>query len=63
MDATNTPSSPGAPKLLDPVRERIRAKHCSIRTETQYVQWIRRYIVFHNKRHPWEMGAVEVEAF
>lgn len=63
MDATNTPASTNPPKLLDQVRERIRTKHYSIRTETQYVQWIRRYILFHGKRHPREMGAAEVEAF
>ncbi len=58
MPNQNTP-----PKLLDQVRDRIRVKHYSIRTETQYVQWIKRFILFHNKRHPQEMGAVEVEAF
>jgi site-specific recombinase XerD len=63
MDATNTPPSATPPKLLDQVRERIRTKHYSIRTETQYVQWIRRFILFHGKRHPKEMGAAEVEAF
>ena len=57
---TNTPSSP---KLLDQVRERLRLKHYSIRTEHQYVQWARRFILFHQKRHPAEMGAAEVEAF
>ncbi len=59
---SNTPPAP-APKLLDLVRERIRVKHYSIRTETSYVQWIKRFILFHNKRHPREMGAAEVEAF
>jgi integron integrase len=58
----STPSAP-APKLLDLVRDRIRVKHYSIRTETSYVQWIKRFILFHNKRHPREMGAPEVEAF
>ena len=52
-----------APKLLDAVRERIRFKHYSIRTERNYVDWIRRFILFHGKRHPREMGAPEVEAF
>ena len=51
------------PKLLDLVRDRIRVKHYSVRTETQYIQWIRRFILFHGKRHPREMGAQEVEAF
>jgi hypothetical protein len=50
-------------KLLDRVREAIQLKHYSIRTEESYVNWIRRYILFHNKRHPNEMGATEVEAF
>lgn len=61
--STEITPPPDAPKLLDQVRTLIRAKHYSIRTETQYVQWIRRYILFHNKRHPREMGAVEVNAF
>ncbi|HQT31153.1 MAG TPA: integron integrase [Thiobacillus sp.] len=51
------------PKLLDQVRDRIRVKHYSIRTETQYVQWVRRFILFHDKKHPRDMGAPEVEAF
>ena len=42
MQAVNTPS-PDSPKLLDQVRDRIRVKHYSIRTETQYVQWVRRF--------------------
>lgn len=62
MENPNTPLAT-SPKLLDRVRDKIRVKHYSIRTETQYIQWIRRYIFFHGKRHPREMGAVEVEAF
>lgn len=58
-----TPQTTPQPKLLDQVRDRLRVKHYSIRTETQYLQWIRRFILFHGKRHPREMGAVEVEAF
>lgn len=50
-------------KLLDQVRDAIRLKHYSIRTENAYVDWIRRYILFHNKRHPATLGAPEVEAF
>ena len=50
-------------KLLDQVRDAIRVKHYSIRTEEAYVAWIRRYILFHNKRHPREMGVSEIEAF
>ena len=51
------------PKLLDQVRAKVRLKHYSIRTETQYVHWVKRFIVFHGKRHPKDMGAAEVEAF
>ena len=58
-----TPVAPQPPKLLDQVRDRLRLKHCSIRTETQYVQWIRRFILFHDKRHPRDMGVAELEAF
>ncbi len=50
-------------RLLDQVRHRIRLKHYSIRTEQAYVDWIRRYIHFHGKRHPAAMGASEIEAF
>lgn len=63
MNNETTPLSPNPPKLLDQVRDKIRVKHYSIRTETQYVQWIKRFIFFHGKRHPKEMGAGEVEAF
>lgn len=51
------------PKLLDSVRERLRLAHYSYRTEQQYVQWIRRFILFHGKRHPAELSAEEVERF
>src|SRR2546422_888601 len=51
------------PRLLDRVRDALRARHSSRRTEKSYVAWIRRYIVFHGKRHPAEMGAVEVTQF
>ena len=57
------PETKKPPKLLDQVRERLRVKHYSIRTEQQYVQWARRFILFHDKRHPRELGAAEVEAF
>jgi integron integrase len=50
-------------RLLDQVRRRIRLKHYSIRTEQAYIDWIRRYIHFHGKRHPVAMGALEIEAF
>jgi integron integrase len=51
------------PKLLDQVKESIRTRHYSLRTEEAYVGWIRRFILFHGKRHPSEMGADEVRAF
>jgi integron integrase len=51
------------PRLLDRVRETIRARHYSRRTEKAYVAWIRRYILFHDKRHPAEMGSAEVARF
>ncbi len=51
------------PRLLDQIRNRIRLKHYSIRTEETYVEWVRRFVLFHGKRHPREMGAAEVEAF
>jgi integron integrase len=50
-------------KLLDRVREAIRTRHYSRRTEDAYVYWIRRFIVFHGRKHPSEMGAAQVEAF
>ena len=51
------------PKLLDQVRDAIRRKHYSIRTEEAYVDWVKRYILFHDKRHPREMAEAEIEAF
>ncbi len=50
-------------KLLDQVRQVLRLKHYSYETEKTYVQWIKRFILFHQKRHPEEMGKEEVEAF
>jgi integrase len=58
MDPRSQPA-----RLLDQVRNRIRLKHYSIRTEQAYVDWIRGYIYFHGKRHPAAMGAPEIEAF
>lgn len=52
-----------APNLLDRMCDKIRLKHCSIRTEQSYVQWVHRYILHHDKRHLAEMGSPEVEAF
>jgi len=51
------------PKLLDQVRSAIRVRHYSRRTEDSYVHWIRRFILFHGKRHPSEMGEREITAF
>ena len=45
------------------MRDVLRLKHYSIRTEDAYLDWIRRFILFHKKRHPKDMGRVEVEAF
>src|SRR5262245_14383981 len=50
-------------KLLERAQEIIRRKHYSIRTERAYLNWMRRYILFHHKRHPQEMGPAEIEAF
>lgn len=52
-----------APRLLDRVREAIRARHDSRRTEAVYVTWIRRYIVFQQKAHPATLGAADISAF
>src|SRR5712692_7816804 len=54
---------PHVPKLLDQVREVLRMKHYSLRTEQAYVDWIKRYIFFHNKRHPADMSEAEIRAF
>lgn len=56
------PSS-SSPKLLDQVRQRLRVKHYSIRTEEAYLNWIKRFILFHHKRHPQEMNSAEIEQF
>ena len=50
-------------KLLDQVRDKLRVKHYAIRTEQSYVDWIKRYIYFHDKTHPKDLGAQDVEAF
>lgn len=52
-----------SPRLLDQVRDRLRVKHYSLRTEDSYLHWIRRFIAFHGKKHPREMGGPQVEAF
>jgi integron integrase len=56
-------TSPKPKKLLDQLRDAIRIKHYSYSTEKTYVHWAKRYIFFHNKRHPAEMGVPEIEAF
>jgi integron integrase len=61
MPTHNTRPKPK--KLLDQMREALRIQHYAIRTEEAYIQWVRRFILFHNKRHPKEMGIPEVEAF
>ena len=49
--------------LLDAVRDAIRVRHYSIRTEESYIHWIKRFILYHNKRHPQEMGEPEITQF
>jgi integrase len=56
-------SPPQPPRLLDQLRSLLRRKHYSLRTEEAYEGWVRRFILFHGKRHPKDMGAQEVEAF
>jgi integron integrase len=60
---TAAPPQAPKPRLLDRVREAVRARHYSRRTEKTYVAWVRRYILFHGKRHPAEMGGAEVTRF
>jgi integron integrase len=59
------PSAPSAPKpnLLDHIRTAVRTRHYSLRTEKTYVEWAKRFVIFHGMRHPRSMGKVEVEAF
>jgi integron integrase len=54
---------PKPPKLLDQVSEALRTKHYAYRTEQTYIDWIKRYILFHKKRHPKDMGADEIHEF
>lgn len=63
MPSSTFAPPPGQPRLLDRVREQIRARHYSLRTEEAYVGWIRRFILFHGKRHPLEMAEPEINAF
>ena len=62
--AVTVRSSPVAKlKLLDHVRESMRTRHYSPRTEKTYVHWIKRFIFFHKKRHPQEMGKAKLDNF
>jgi len=63
MSVPTKASMPQKPRLLDEVRERIRTLHYSLRTEESDVNWIKRFILHHGKRHPKDMGLPEVEAF
>lgn len=58
-----TAGKPKEPPLLERARAVIRFKHYSIRTEQTYLDWIKRFILFHDKRHPKEMGADEVRTY
>src|ERR1700756_2668887 len=62
-EQATAPVAPNPPRLLERMRFAIRALHYSLATEEAYVQWARRYILFHGKRHPQEMGAAEINAF
>jgi integron integrase len=57
------PSIPAKPRLLGQVRQAIRTRHYSVKTEEAYIGWIKRFIFFHNKRHPVEMGEREIAQF
>ena len=63
MQTVCTTDGRDGPRLLDRVRLAIRARHYSLRTEEAYVAWIRRFILFHGKRHPVQMGEPEINAF
>ena len=58
-----TPPSPAPIRLLDALRERLRYMHYSLRTEEAYVHWVRNYVQWSGRRHPRELGSVEVQAF
>ena len=63
MQPSQPSSNPQGKKLLEQVRDSLRLKHYSYRTEETYLTWIKRFILFHGKRHPREMGSSEIEAF
>ncbi len=60
MPESTQPDGTAAPRLLDVLRQTLRVRHYSLRTEQQYVNWVRRFLRFHHHRHPREMGAAEV---
>lgn len=61
--ATSKKSSRTQPKLPDQTRAAVRVKHDSYRTEQAYIHWIKRFILFHKKRHPKKMGEKEINEF
>jgi hypothetical protein len=63
MQETAQKQSQQGPRLLDQVCETLRKKHYSYRTEKTYIYWIRYFILFHDKRHPTEMGPPEISLF
>jgi integron integrase len=63
MSRLNPSVTPSQPKLLEQVRDAIRARHYSLRTEETYIRWTKRFILFHGKRHPRDMGVQEVQQF
>ncbi len=63
VDGTATTTGRPAPRLMDRLRQQLRVRHYSLRTEDAYVEWVRRFVLFHGKRHPRDMGPAEVQAF
>jgi hypothetical protein len=59
----DTKIAPKQPRLFDLVRDQIRTRHMSRSTEKTYLHWIRRFILFHKRRHPQDLGTKEVNAF
>lgn len=63
QSATSPTRTGQGKKLLDQYSEALRNRHYSLRTEKTYISWVRKYILYHNKRHPREMGAAEINEF
>jgi hypothetical protein len=63
MQSQPPTSKPQGKKLLGQVRDSLRLMHYSYRTEETYLAWIKRFILFHGKRHPKDMGSLEIESF